>query len=79
MLLFSIAALCKAQGYKTNNHSLASRSSVILLIEQKEIKLEVLFNLSVLVESHCVKTLQFLSFLPGIVDTVKNREVGKNG
>ena len=63
----------------SGNYSFTSRSSVILLIEQKEIKLEMLFKLSVLVESSCVKTLQFLSFLPGIVDTVKNREVGKNG
>ena len=62
----------------SRNYSFASRSPVILLIEQKEIKLEMLFNLSVLVESSCVKTLQFLSFLPGIVDTVKYREVGKN-
>jgi hypothetical protein len=45
VLLFSFAALCKVQGFKANNHSITSRSSVIHLIEQKEIKLEVLFNL----------------------------------
>jgi hypothetical protein len=79
VLLFCFATLCKARGFKANNHSIASRSIVILFIEQKEIKLKMLFTLSVLVESSCVKTLQFLSFLPGIVDTVKYREVGKNG
>jgi hypothetical protein len=45
VLLFSFAALCKAQGVKANNHFITSRSSAILLIEQKEIKLELLFNL----------------------------------
>ena len=35
----------------SENHSFTPSSSIILLIEKKEIKLEMLFNLSVLVES----------------------------
>ena len=62
-----------------NNNMVESGDWEVQVVHLQGIKLEMLFILGGFFESSCAETLQFLCFFPSIVDTVKNREVGKNG